>query len=116
MITRIEDAFALGDIDAEQARTQLRRAGLDPTEIEDRVAMNNPARLAARAEQRAAIDAFLAADRIFSDALIEHFGADAIVERYRCDTSHWPPKLRAVEEAFVAARQRWLGGGRVKQC
>lgn len=36
-IIRITDALALGDIDADEARKQLRDAGVDPSEIEDHV-------------------------------------------------------------------------------
>jgi len=37
---RIDDALGLGDIDAHQAEGALRRAGVDPSEIADRIEAN----------------------------------------------------------------------------
>ena len=37
-IRRVEDALALRTIDAEQARAEFRRADLDPSEVEGRIA------------------------------------------------------------------------------
>jgi hypothetical protein len=34
-VERIDDAYALGDIEPGEARAQLRRAGIDPAEIDD---------------------------------------------------------------------------------
>ena len=104
---RVDDALALGDIDEEQARHQFRRAGVDPSEIEDRIWSLRPPSIPF--EKFSACAAWRAADRIFTAALEEHFGDRALDERYLADKSHWPPKLLALDEAFIVAQRRWLG-------
>lgn len=41
-LARIADALGLNDVDDDEARALLRRAGVDPCEIEDHIAMEAP--------------------------------------------------------------------------